>query len=191
MTPRLLILRTASRFREAGIPDPETDSALLLSALCGRPPLDLRLDTDTNLNEALLSRYENLVRQRLRRVPLQYILGETSFFGLRFFVDYRVLIPRPETELLCEWALDRMRSFSAPRVLDLCCGSGCVGLSVKRSRPDAVVTLSDVSPDALEIAKINARQLNLDVAFSRADLLDGFAPRSFLSLSMRDSTSAA
>ena len=102
MTPCQLIRHTAARFRSAGIPDPENDSALLLASLCGGEPLSLRLDTDTILEEPLLSRYELLTRQRLERIPLQYILGEAPFCGHLFMVDPRVLIPRPETELLVE-----------------------------------------------------------------------------------------
>ena len=79
MTPCQLIRHTAARFRSAGIPDPENDSALLLASLCGGEPLSLRLDTDTILEEPLLSRYELLTRQRLERIPLQYILGEAPF----------------------------------------------------------------------------------------------------------------
>ena len=97
MTPCQLIRHTAARFRSAGIPDPENDSALLLASLCGGEPLSLRLDTDTILEEPLLSRYELLTRQRLERIPLQYILGEAPFCGHLFTVDPRVLIPRPET----------------------------------------------------------------------------------------------
>ena len=179
MTPRELIHSAAARFRSAGIPDPEYDSALLLSSLCGKPPLALRLDTETALSRPVLDRYEALVKERLRRIPLQYILGETSFFGLTFSVDRRVLIPRPETELLCEWALELMRPLSSPRVLDLCCGSGCIGLSIRSGRPDAAVTLSDLSSDALDVAGENAARLRLNVDLVRADLLNGFPSGAF------------
>ena len=179
MTPCELIRQTAARFRAAGIPDPENDGALLLSSLSGGAPLSLRLDTDTVLDRSLLSRYEVLVRQRLDRVPLQYILGEAPFCGLLFRVDARVLIPRPETELLCLWALELLREYRAPRVLDLCCGSGCIGLSLKASRPDASVTLSDLSADALAVAAENARRLALEAELRHGDLLEGFPPSAF------------
>lgn len=175
MTPRALLLHTAQRFRESGIPDPETDASLLLSSLTGLSPLSLRLDTDTELSETVLSAYRDLADRRLQRIPLQYILGETYFCGRRFRVDPRVLIPRPETELLCQWALSLIRDIPSPKILDLCCGSGCIGLTLKAERPDAAVTLSDISPDALAAAASNARDLSLDVAFCRRDLLDGFA----------------
>ena len=179
MTPCQLIRHTAARFRSAGIPDPENDSALLLVSLCGGEPLSLRLDTDTILEESLLSRYDLLVRQRLQRIPLQYILGEAFFCGHRFTVDPRVLIPRPETELLCIWALDILKDYSDPCVLDLCCGSGCIGLSLKAASPEIRVTLSDISADALDVAAENIRRLSLAVELHQGDLLEGFLPGSF------------
>ena len=179
MTPRILIRQTASRFRAEGIPDPENDAALLLAHLTGRRFLDLRLDESTELTPAVTAAYEELVLQRLKRIPLQYLLGEAPFFGRLFLVDSRVLIPRPETELLCHWAIGILSGFPAPAVLDLCCGSGCIGLTLKAERPDAFVTLSDISVDALAVASANAAHLSLDVALEQKDLLEGFPAASF------------
>ena len=179
MTPRELIRTTAARFREAGIPDPVTDSALLLSSLCGREPLALRLDDETRLDPGLLSAMESLILRRIERCPLQYLLGEAFFCGRRFQVDDRALIPRPETELLCEWAVSLLEPMPAPRVLDLCCGSGCVGLTLKAELPRARVTLSDLSAEALSLARENAKRLSLDVSFCEGDLLSPFADTCF------------
>ena len=179
MTPCELIRQTASCFRSAGIPDPENDSALLLASLSGGSPLSLRLDTDTILDPSLLSRYDQLVQKRLSRIPVQYILGEAPFCGRLFTVDARVLIPRPETELLCYWAQEILENNNQPGILDLCCGSGCVGLSLKAARPDAVVTLSDLSDDALAVSAVNSRRLGLEVALHQGDLLEGFPLSSF------------
>ena len=159
MTPRDLILKTASRFREAGIPDPTEDSALILSALLeGQAPLSLRVDDHTLLSDDVLDAYEQLVSKRLTREPLQYLLRESVFYGRSFFVDPRVLIPRPETEWLCEWALETLKEFPSPRILDLCTGSGCIGLTLKAERPDASVTLSDLSREAMAVADRNANR---------------------------------
>ena len=179
MTPCELIRQTAARFRSAGIPDPENDSALLLAHLTGGIPLALRLDTDTVLEPSFLSLYEKLVRQRLSRIPLQYIIGEAPFCSRFFTVDPRVLIPRPETELLCYWAQEILENIPHPRILDLCCGSGCIGLTLKAVRPDAAVTLSDLSADALAVAGENSRRLALDVDLHQGDLLEGFPSSSF------------
>ena len=171
MTPRDLIRSTANRFLSAGIPDPENDAALLLSYLTGRPALELRLDTDTETEPALITAYQILAEKRVSRIPLQYLIGETFFYRRLYKVDPRVLIPRPETELLCEWALDILKDIPSPRVLDLCCGSGCIGLTIKAERPDAVVTLSDISSDALNVSAVNAVRLSLDVSICQSDLL--------------------
>lgn len=179
MTCRELIRRTAEQFSDAGVPDPVNDAALLLSALTGLSPLSLRLDEDTVLDYRVVDTYHSYVEQRLARIPLQYILGEAPFFRRLFRVDPRVLIPRPETELLCEWALEILRNHPLPRILDLCCGSGCIGITLKAEKPDAFVTCSDLSPDALSLASENADRLGIDVAFCRTDLLDGFATSGF------------
>ncbi|MBR4080907.1 MAG: peptide chain release factor N(5)-glutamine methyltransferase [Clostridia bacterium] len=170
MTPRQLLLATAALFRAADIPDPEVDGALLLSHLTGRAPLALRLDTDTILADDVLARFLALRAKRLRRVPLQYLTGEAEFLGQVFRVDERVLIPRPETEMLVERALATLAGRTAPRVLDLCCGSGCIGVSVKLARPDAQVTLTDASEGALAVAQENARRLGAQADFRLGDL---------------------
>ena len=178
MTPCILLRETARRFRSAGIPDPENDSALILSFLCGTAPLSLRLDTDTVLSDDILSAYTTLAERRLAREPLQYITGEAPFFGRMFFVDRRVLIPRPETEELCAWALEKLPASGAD-VLDLCCGSGCIGLTLAAERPSLRVTLSDCSRDALEVAAHNAHLLDVPVSIRCGDLTDGLPSSSF------------
>ena len=172
MTPRELIRCTSESFRNAGIPDPENDAALLLAHLTGRSALELRLDSFTETETSVISAYRELAGKRMNRIPLQYLIGEAPFFRRLFKVDPRVLIPRPETELLCEWALEILEDVSSPRILDLCCGSGCIGLSLKAERPDASVTLSDLSRDALNVSAVNAVRLSADVVIRQSDLLD-------------------
>ena len=179
MTPFTLLRKTASRFRSAGIPDPETDSALLLSFLTGGAPLVLRLDNETELTPEVLDAYSALAERRLAREPLQYIIGESPFFGHDFLVDPRVLIPRPETELLCSWALELIPSSAAWNVLDLCCGSGCIGLSLALARPSLSLTLSDISEEALSVAGTNAKRLGVQAVLHRGDLAEGFPPATF------------
>ncbi len=180
MTPRFLLRETAKRFLSAGIPDPETDSALLLSFLTGRKPLLLRLDSETELPEDVLDDFEELAIRRLRREPLQYITGEAPFFGRMFFVDERVLIPRPETEELCSWSLDILPS-SGAEILDLCCGSGCIGITIAAERPSLRVTLADCSREALDVAAENARRMNVSIGLHCGDLTEKL-PSSFFDL---------
>ena len=170
MNPRQLIRETAAQFRDAGIPDPEVDSAALLSHVTGRAPLMLRLDMDTALTPAELSAFDELRQQRLRRIPLQYLTREQSFLGHSFHVDERVLIPRPETELLAERVIEALRGLEAPTVLDLCCGSGCIGVSVALAVPGAQVHAADLSPDALAVTRRNAEALGAQVTLHQGDL---------------------
>ncbi|MDO4483375.1 MAG: hypothetical protein Q4C54_02730 [Clostridia bacterium] len=131
MTPRQLIRETAKQFQAAGVPDALLDASLLLAHLTGMEPMALRLDEDTQLAEDILRQYAQLARRRCQREPLQYLTGEVVFLGRVFHVDSRVLIPRPETELLVELAASELKKHGAgAKALDLCCGSGCIGVSL-------------------------------------------------------------
>lgn len=100
--------------------------------------------------------------QRLRGKPVAYILGEWDFYGYTFRVTPDVLIPRSDTECLCDAAIRAARRLSKPKVLDMCCGSGCIGIALAKEVPDAEVTGMDISTKALEIARENAKRLGLD-----------------------------
>jgi release factor glutamine methyltransferase len=113
---------------------------------------------------------EALVRRRIAGEPLQYIRAKAEFFGREFFVDDRVLIPRPETELLVEAAI--ARAPNAARVLDVGSGSGCVAISIERERQDLDVTSIDISPGALAVARRNARAHESNVRFAASDAFD-------------------
>lgn len=170
MTPQTLIRETTALFRKAGIPDPAWDSALLLAHLTGRPALNLRLDTDTQLDANILARYDELRQLRLQRRPLQYLLGVQAFLGRDFYVDERVLIPRPETELLAERAIAWLQKQKCPTALDLCCGSGCIGVSMALGAPGARVHAADLSPDALAVTARNADALGARLTLHQGDL---------------------
>lgn len=105
--------------------------------------------------------------------PLQYVTGKAEFCGEEFAVREGVLIPRPETEELVMWARDESRHFSSPRILDLCTGSGCIAISLKKLIPSAEVTAIDLSAEALAIASENAERLNTEIRFIQDDVLRG------------------
>lgn len=170
MNPRALLKATASAFRDAGIPDPEVDAALLLSHVTGQPPLSLRLDMTTALPDDVLTRFDALVSRRLTRQPLQYLLHTQPFLGRDFYVDERVLIPRPETELLAERAIAALREHPHPVALDLCCGSGALAVSMALEVPGAQVHAADLSPDALAVTAKNAELLGASVTLHQGDL---------------------
>lgn len=110
-----------------------------------------------------------LVLRRQEGEPLQYVLGEWMFYGLPFSVSPHVLIPRPDTEILVEEALRFLEGRPKARVLDLCTGSGCIGLTIAK-KTDAFVTLSDISDEALSVARKNAKALQTEVVILRSDL---------------------
>ena len=174
MSFRQLLKDTACRFRAAGIPDPEVDAALLLARVTGRNPLTLRLDAEQGPTPDQLAAFEALCQRRLTREPLQYVLGDQPFLGRSFLVDSRVLIPRPETELLAERAIAdlRRRRGEGLRALDLCCGSGCLAVSMALEMPSVAVDASDLSPDALAVTGANAARLGASVTCLLGDLWD-------------------
>ena len=172
MHPRSLILDMTRRFRDSGVPDPEVDSAVLLSFLCARSPLELRLDMETEIGMETVEQYTALCERRMRREPLQYIIGECRFCGNSYIVTSDVLIPRPETELLCEWAVEKLSGNGPYRILDMCSGSGCIGITLKLLIPSSFVVLSDLSQAAAEIAGKNAERLFADIKVETGDLFE-------------------
>ena len=172
MNARERLKQAARELRQAGVPDPETDSAQLLSRVTGRPPLELRLGFEIPVLPRQEEQFRALLERRKTREPLQYLMGSVQFCGAEVRIRPGVLIPRPETELLAEWAAEEMRGREAPEILDLCCGSGCLGISLGRMLPAARVTMTDLSPEAEALARENSEGLrNAEVL--RGDL---FAP---------------
>lgn len=104
--------------------------------------------------------------------PVQYVTGQADFYGLRLNVSPVVLIPRPETEELVEWVLEAKERFNTPKILDIGTGSGCIPLAIKHQWPTAEVWGVDLSPAALEVARENAKTLELDVNWQQLDILD-------------------
>jgi release factor glutamine methyltransferase len=165
----------AGYLRERGFDEPRLDAELLLAEVLKMGRLDLYLQFDRPLLPEELSAFKSLFRRRLSHEPMQYILGKTGFMGLPFIVTNQVLIPRPETEVLVEKALEEIRRLG-PRsvaVADIGTGSGNIAISIAHYVPAAIVTAIDVSPEALKIAAANAeKNLVPNVRFRQADLFD-------------------
>jgi len=130
------------------------------------------------IDAAVLPRLDALVQRRRQGEPLAYLTGHKEFFGLDLAVDARVLVPRPDTETLVDWALDVLAApASNLTVLDLGTGSGAIALALKATRPALQVSAIDFSEEALAVARANARRLQLDVHFQQASWLESISGR--------------
>jgi release factor glutamine methyltransferase len=166
----------AEDFTKRENPSPRLDAELLLTHVLGVDRVRLVIESERRLDPDELARYRALIHRRRAGEPVAYILGRREFYGIPIAADRRALVPRPDTEMLVEVALERTRSRSMyGRALDLCTGTGCVAVAFARARPTWRVTASDVSPEAACLAWENA--VRQGVAFSvRVVAGDLFAP---------------
>jgi release factor glutamine methyltransferase len=169
VTTKEAIREVADELEQAGCPSSRVDAEWLLAHVLGGNRTDLYVD-DRPLDEAELFRLRSLVDRRRAREPLAYVLGEWGFRRLTLAVDPRVLIPRPETEILVERCLAILEGVERPRVLDIGVGSGAIALAIADERPDAHVVATDSSSAALEVAEANKLRLELD---GRVELRNG------------------
>jgi release factor glutamine methyltransferase len=169
--------RGAERLALSGVADAAWQSELLLRHVLGWDRAALLARAAEGLPGEAQSRFDALIDERARRRPLQHLTGRQAFWRHEFLVTPDVLIPRPETEVLVEAALELLRGQASPVVVDVGTGSGCVALSLAAERPDATVHAVDLSPAALAVAAENARRLGVAarIEFHQGDLLDPVA----------------
>lgn len=158
-------------FKEKSIPDPRHSIEWLLAETLGIKRLDLYLKFDRPLSPNELDTLRPMVKRRAQHEPLQYIIGFTDFMNARIYVNEDVLIPRLETEQLVEIILDDQPGDSQKNVLDIGTGSGCIPIALKMERPRWEVTGIDISEDALAVARRNAEENEVEVHFSKGDIL--------------------
>jgi len=144
------------------------DAQLIVAHQLGQSRSWVIAHDDAGLDSLQSDALQAAFARRAAGEPLAYVLGEKEFHGLLLHVDANVLVPRPDTEVLVDWALELLAGKAAPRVVDLGTGSGAIALAVKRGCPDAAVLATDISAAALEVARANARRLALDVAFAQS-----------------------
>ena len=161
---------------------PRLDAQWLLLALLGRPAQDrawLLAHDEQTLPEPAAAQWPGLIAQRNQGVPLAYLTGRKAFYNLDLQVDARVLDPRADTETLVDWALERVQELTSPTVLDLGTGSGAVALAIAHQCPQAQVSASDISADALAVAQANAQRFGLPVQFALGEWLQPWAGQRF------------
>ena len=176
-TVRDLMERTTTYFEQKGLPEPRINCEWLLAHTLSLKRFDLYVNHDRPLNATELAVFKSLIQRRVKREPLQYIVGSVEFMGLPFTVRTGVLIPRPETELLVEAALSICESRSKPiKILDIGIGSGCIGISMayylRSKQIPATVTGLDISKEAVELSRLNAEQIvsDCDVTLVEGDV---------------------
>ena len=169
------ILKWTERyFKQKNIESPRLDAEVLLSHILGRERIYLYVHFDEPLEPTELARYREAIKQRVQRVPVAYIIGEKEFMGLTFRVTADTLVPRPDTEILVQAAVERLRAHGeAPRFADIGTGSGAICLSVLHFLPKAQADTVDISPAARAVAEENAAALEVAdrVTFHTGDLL--------------------
>ncbi|MGN0373242.1 MAG: peptide chain release factor N(5)-glutamine methyltransferase [Enterocloster sp.] len=163
MTLQQLLTEGTERLKQAGVPDDALDARYLLLAvwdisLASFLAVRNKALPETEEELGRQARYEELIRQRAGRIPLQYLTGEQEFMGLSFSVNSSVLIPRQDTETLVELVLEEQKDRTLS-ILDMCTGSGCIAVSLARLGGYREVTALDISPEALKVAAGNAERL--------------------------------
>ncbi|MBQ3269192.1 MAG: peptide chain release factor N(5)-glutamine methyltransferase [Clostridia bacterium] len=172
--------RAQAALTASGCPDPAIDARWMAEDALGMTRQELTFESDRSIPPDALARLDAMLERRVDGEPVQYILGSADFMGLRFCVGPGVLIPRQDTETLAEAALVALRAMpGSPAVLDLCAGSGCIGLSLASLAPDARVTLADISREALEIARRNEKALGVRAELRHGDLYDAVGQARF------------
>lgn len=158
------------QLEEAGIEEASLDARLLLEEICGTSRSDLLAHGDKQVTQEQGDSYLSWIEKRKRHIPLQHILGYQEFMGLKFKVTPMVLIPRQDTETLVEEVMRYLND--GMRILDMCTGSGCILLSLLKYSNSCQGVGSDLSKEALEVARENAENLSLDAEFVQSDLFE-------------------
>lgn len=176
MTLREALIEGTRELEEAHIPDSKFDARILLLHASNITYSRFLASSTDPMEEDSLRKYRTYLKMRTERIPLQHITGEQDFMGYSFRVNEHVLIPRQDTETLVLLAEEEIKKTDARKVLDLCTGSGCIGISLflrmKEAGRPIDVTLSDLSEEALAVAKENANLLNTNICFTKSDLFE-------------------
>src|SRR5262245_61814517 len=173
-TIKALLSWTTDFLAKKGIENPRADAQILLGHVLGYDKTYLTVNFAEQPSEADRNRFKELIQRRVAGWPVAYLVGHRGFYTLDFEVNPNVLIPRPDTETLIVEALTYLKPLTAPAVLDIGTGSGCIAITIAHEKKDARVTATDVSPDALDVAERNAGRNGVTdrVTFRQGDLFN-------------------
>ncbi|NGX28516.1 MAG: Release factor glutamine methyltransferase [Candidatus Anoxychlamydiales bacterium] len=169
----LNLLKSATSFLEKkGIKNAKVSANFLLGHVLKIKANDLALYSETKVSKKEIEQFKGLIERRAKNEPLEYILEKIDFYGCKLFINSDVLIPRQETEILVEMIAKKLEkeSLEGKTLFDICTGSGCIGIALKKRFPKLKVYLSDISKKALDIAKKNAKKNGVNVFFKEGDL---------------------
>ena len=175
-----IIRLSTDHLNRLGIPSPRREAEELIADCLNLKRIDLYIQYNYPLNEDELEKCRDSIKRRCKGEPSQYIRGFVDFFNCKILVNPNVLIPRHETEILVDIIskkLEKEASLQDKVLWDICCGSGCIGISLKKKFPELSVTLSDISKEALLVAKENAAINNTDVNFLLGNLFEPYGDR--------------
>jgi len=171
------LLFAVKKLRIKKITSAQLDAEVLLSFILKKPKVSLYSHPEYKLTSHQTKKFQNLISKRIKRQPIAYLIGHKEFFGLEFYVDENVLIPRPETEILVEEViLEAKKQPTVSRKLlaicDLGTGSGCIAISLKKFLPKAKITAADIYEKSLKVAKLNAKKHKVKIQFIKGNLLE-------------------
>ncbi len=158
--------KAVEKLKKAGIETPVLDAQILLSYILKIPRWKLIIKENEELSQEIVEKFFKLVEKRANRTPIAYITGEKEFYGLPFKVEEGVLIPRPETEILVEEVLKRIKNRKNPTGIEVGVGSGCISISLLKNKPDLRMIATDISEKAVKTAKENAKIHGVDERLS-------------------------
>ena len=166
-----ILNKTTAFFEKSGVPDARLDAQYIMAHGLKMKRMDLYLNFDRPLTEEELTLLRPLVARRAKREPLQHVIGNTSFRGHQILCDRRALIPRPETEMLVDMIKERLQGKESPLIADIGTGTGAIAIAMAKEIEGAQVFASDISEEALSLARENAKSNETDIVFYQGNLL--------------------
>ncbi len=170
-----LLEQAIKQLRENNVQDPASIAKRLLAFALDVSKEYLIVHDEEEVQEKIVERYNEYIKQILQGKPVQYILGKQEFMGIEFLVNENVLIPQPDTEILVEQTIKIAQNYENPSLLDLCTGSGAIAISIAHYLPNSLVFASDISKQALDIAKQNDKQSK--VTFIESNLFENITQK--------------
>lgn len=185
MTIKKILTRATLKLEENKIDTPRLDAEILLAYVLNCRRLTLYTDAEKILTDEQISRFEKLMERRIKKIPVAYLIGTKEFFGLNFVVNENVLIPRPDTEVLTQCAIEFLQTFDGEKnFLDIGTGSGAICISILKFCKNSFAYAVDISEKTLEVAKFNAKKFNVDdrVNFFCGNLFEPIGEKKFAAI---------